>query len=197
MKHNPIDNLTKIIGRLPGLGPRSARRLVLTLLNKKETLMSPLIQALQEAEINVVHCSECGHIDIQNPCHICTDPQREKTKICVVENVADLWALERTSAFNGIYHILGGTLSAIDGRGPEELNIPKLIHRIDTLSVQEVILALNATLEGQTTIHYITECLSSKSIKITGLAHGVPIGGELDYLDDGTIVTAFKARAAI
>ena len=189
-----IDRLMHLLGRVPGLGPRSARRAVLYLIKRRDQLLVPLAQAMQAAAESIRICSECGNLDSQDPCAICRDGRRDAATLCVVEDVGDLWALERTSAFKGRYHVLGGTLSALDGRGPEQLNIDKLIERVRTAGTAEVILALSATVDGQTTAHYIAERLQPLGVKVTRLAHGVPVGGELDYLDDGTLTTALRAR---
>ncbi|MGF1631549.1 MAG: recombination mediator RecR [Kiloniellaceae bacterium] len=192
-----LERLIQLLARLPGLGPRSARRAVLHLMKKRETLMLPLAEAMARAAESVTHCSDCGNLDTRDPCGICRDPARDPKLLCVVEDVADLWALERSGAFKGRYHVLGGTLSAIDGRGPEQLNLGGLVARATTAaggSVEEVILALSATVDGQTTAHYISERLAGSGVKVSRLAHGVPVGGELDYLDDGTLTAALKAR---
>lgn len=194
MVGSDIEGLIKFFSKMPGLGPRSARRLVLYLLKHKHQKLLPLIDLLSQTATNVSECVECGNLDTQNPCTICADPKRQQDHICVVEHVADLWALERSGAFKGIYHVLGGTLSALDGMGPEELRIPYLKQRIQTHHVTELTLALNATLEGQTTNHYLAAELNSPGLKITSIAHGVPLGGELDYLDTGTLITALAAR---
>jgi len=192
-----IERLMQLLARLPGLGPRSARRAVLHLLKKREALLLPLAQALQDVGRSVQSCSICGNLDSHDPCAICTDPRRDAGLICVVESVADLWALERSGVFRGHYHVLGGTLSALDGRGPGELNVDGLIARAGEHAVREVIIATNATVEGQTTAHYITDRLAGCDVSVTRLAHGVPVGGELDYLDDGTLGAALKARRPI
>lgn len=197
MASQPIETLVKFFAKMPGLGPRSARRFVLHLLKEKKTKLLPLIEQLTHTANNISTCSECGNIDISDPCSICSDTKRNPHHICVVENVADLWAIERSGGFNGLYHVLGGTLSALDGIGPEELKIPYLKERIEKHNVTEVVLALNATLEGQTTNHYLASELDSPNIQITSIAHGVPMGGELDYLDSGTLVTALSARRSI
>ena len=191
-----LDRLIQLLARLPGLGPRSARRAVLHLMKKREALMLPLAEAMMKAADSVTHCSVCGNLDTRDPCGICADATRDPKLLCVVEEVADLWALERSGAFKGRYHVLGGTLSAIDGRGPDQLNIGKLLERTTAPEqpVEEVILALSATVDGQTTAHYISERLAASGIKVSRLAHGVPVGGELDYLDDGTLTAALKAR---
>lgn len=189
-----IDRLIKLLARLPGLGPRSARRAALSLLKKRESLMEPLTQALATAASSIKACSQCGNLDDVDPCLICQDEKRDNSLICIVEDVADLWALERTGSYKGRYHVLGGVLSALDGVGPEDLNIGTLVDRVRAGGVSEVILATNVTVDGQTTAHYITDRLASSGVKITRLAHGVPVGGELEYLDDGTLMTALKAR---
>ena len=189
-----IDRLIQLLARLPGLGPRSARRAALTLLKKRESFMEPLAQALASAASSIKACSRCGNLDDVDPCNICRDEKRDDSVICIVEDVADLWALERTGSFKGRYHVLGGTLSALDDVGPEDLNIGTLVDRVNAGGVGEVILATNVTVDGQTTAHYIVDRLASSGVKITRLAHGVPVGGELEYLDDGTLTTALKAR---
>jgi len=192
-----IERLIQLLGRLPGLGPRSARRVALHLLKKRETLMQPLSTALAEAAGAIKPCSNCGNLDTIDPCSICADPTRDSGLICVVEDVGDLWAMERGKIFAGRYHVLGGTLSALDGIGPDELNIAGLIARVKTGQVREVIVATNATVDGQTTAHYLAERLADTKVPLTRLAHGVPMGGELDWLDDGTLATALKARRAL
>jgi recombination protein RecR len=192
-----LESLIQLLARLPGLGPRSARRAVLHLVKRREALLLPLIEALQAASDTIRTCSVCGNVDSQDPCAICSDARRDASSICVVEDVADLWAIERSGAFKGKYHVLGGVLSALDGIGPEDLNIAKLVARARSVDVREIILATNATVEGQTTGHYITDRLSGISASITRLAHGVPVGGELDYLDDGTLTAALRARRAV
>ncbi|MBC8267240.1 MAG: recombination protein RecR [Rhodospirillaceae bacterium] len=194
MAENQIDSLIQLLAKLPGLGPRSARRAVLHLMKRRESLLIPLTKALEDAAENLTTCSTCGNIDTRDPCGVCTNPKRNDALICVVEDVADLWALEKTPAFRGRFHILGGTLSALDGIGPEDLNIAGLLKRAREDVVQEVIVATNATVDGQTTAHYIAERLNDCNVKVSGLAHGVPIGGELDYLDEGTLSAALKAR---
>lgn len=194
MAAGEIDRLIQLLARVPGLGPRSARRAVLHLMKRRDQVMLPLAQAMQAAAESIRTCSQCGNLDTQDPCAVCRDPERETESVCVVEDVGDLWALERTSAFRGRYHVLGGTLSALDGRGPEELNIDKLVTRVREQGVREVILALSATVDGQTTAHYIGERLGELGVQVTRLAHGVPVGGELDYLDDGTLTAALRAR---
>jgi len=194
-----IEHLIKLLSRLPGLGPRSARRAALHLVKKKETLLEPLSQAMRLVAENVRVCSVCGNIDTSDPCSICCDPARDDSILIVVEDVADLWALERASTMRARYHILGGRLSPLDGIGPDDLNIAKLLERVAQGEVREVILAVNATVEGQTTAHYITDLLGAQHphLRITRLAHGVPVGGELDYLDDGTLAAAMSARTLL
>jgi recombination protein RecR len=189
-----IERMIQLLARLPGLGPRSARRATLALLQRREALLQPLAAALSRAAESIKLCTRCGNLDDQDPCAICADPKRDDSLVCVVEEVADLWALERSGAFKGRYHVLGGTLSALDGRGPEQLNLARLIARAETPALVEVILALSATVDGQTTAHYIAERLAGLPIEVTRLAQGVPVGGALDYLDDGTLTTALKAR---
>jgi len=190
-----LDTLIGLLAKLPGLGPRSARRAALHLIKRRESVMEPLAVALREAAKAIRPCSLCGNLDTVEPCAICRDPRRDAQIICVVEDLADLWALERTGAFRGRYHVLGGTLSAIDGVGPDELNITRLIARLGPET--ELILALNATVEGQTTAHYIADRAAPTGARISRLAQGVPIGGELDYLDEGTLTAALKARRAL
>jgi recombination protein RecR len=192
-----IERLIQLLARLPGLGPRSARRAALHLIKKREQLMAPLASALETAMQKISICSTCGNIDTQNPCTVCTDARRDPSIIVVVADVADLWALERAHAVNGRYHVLGGTLSPLDGVGPQDLSIDALVTRSHDPVVKEVILALNATVDGQTTAHYITELLQDADVKTTRLAHGVPVGGELDYLDEGTLAAAIKQRTAL
>ncbi len=189
-----IERLIQLLARLPGLGPRSARRAALHLIKKRELLMAPLTGALQTAMDKIVICKSCGNIDTKDPCTVCTDLRRDQSIIVVVADVADLWALERANAVNSRYHVLGGTLSPLDGVGPKDLTIDALISRVHGEEVKEVILALNATVDGQTTAHYITELLHDAKVKVTRLAHGVPVGGELDYLDEGTLSAAIKQR---
>jgi recombination protein RecR len=189
-----IERLIQLLAKLPGLGPRSARRAALHLIKRRETLLEPLAAALAEAARHIRPCSRCANLDASDPCTVCADPRREAGILCVVEEVADLWALERANAFKGRYHVLGGTLSALDGVGPDQLNIPKLVQRVKEEGIKEVILATNATVDGQTTAHYIADRLAPLGIAVSRLAHGVPIGGELDYLDDGTLAAALKAR---
>jgi recombination protein RecR len=192
-----IEALIDLMSRLPGLGPRSARRAVLALLKKRAGLMAPLAQAMATVALNARDCRLCGNIGTEDVCPICSDPRRATGEICVVQDVADLWAMERGGAFRGRYHVLGGTLSALDAIGPEELRIPDLLARVSLEGIAEVILALNATVDGQTTAHYIADALAPLNVQITTLAQGVPIGGELDYLDDGTIGAALRARRRI
>ncbi len=199
-----IETLIQLLAKLPGLGPRSARRAALHLIKKKDQLLYPLAQAATEAAEKVSECQVCGNVDTASPCTICTDPRRDTNTIVVVEDVSDLWALERAKAVNSLYHVLGGTLSPLDGIGPDDLRIDELVNRVsgevssDTNGESrqiEIILAVNATVEGQTTAHYITDKLSGIDVKITRLAHGVPVGGELDYLDEGTLAAAIKSRS--
>ncbi len=194
---NDVERLTQLLARLPGLGPRSARRAVLHLLKKRETLMQPLGQALEAVAETVKTCPTCGNLDTDTPCSICRDQERDPATICVLEEVGDLWALERTGSFKGRYHVLGGHLSALDGIGPEDLNIGSLIDRAGTSEVREIILATNLTVDGQTTAHYIAERLAETDVRVTRLAHGVPVGGELDYLDDGTLTAALRSRQSL
>jgi recombination protein RecR len=189
-----IERLIQLLAKLPGLGPRSARRAALALLKKRDTLLEPLVTSLREAADAILTCEICGNLDTKSPCAICSDPRRDPHILCVVEDVADLWALERAGVFRGRYHVLGGALSALDGVTPERLNVAKLLDRVKQ-GVDEVILAMNATVEGQTTAHYLMDVLGN--LKVTRLAHGVPVGGELDYLDEGTLLAAFKARRAL
>ena len=189
-----IEDLVKLLARLPGLGPRSARRAVLQMMRRRESLLDPLSEALMVARDKIVSCTICGNIDTLSPCTICADSRRDASVLCVVEDVGDLWALERAQAVKGRYHVLGGTLSALDGIGPDDLNLGGLKQRCADNAVKEIILATNATVEGQTTAHVITDMLSDLDVTITRLAHGVPVGGELDYLDDGTLLAAMKSR---
>lgn len=194
---NPLETLTRLLARLPGLGPRSARRAVLHLLKRRDALLEPLCIALRDVADRIDSCVVCGNLDTINPCSMCEDTRRDQSVLCVVEDVADLHALERSHAFHGIYHVLGGTLSALDGVRPEDLRIDSLIQRCHAGGIDEVILALNATLEGQTTAHYVTERLAHLGMRVTRLAQGMPLGGELDYLDDGTLMTALESRRAV
>ncbi|MBM3517662.1 MAG: recombination protein RecR [Alphaproteobacteria bacterium] len=192
-----LEQLIQLLRKLPGLGPRSARRAALYLIKRREAVMLPLADALVRAAARIRPCSTCGNLDTIDPCAICADPERDPATICVVEEVADLWALERAGGYRGRYHVLGGMLSAIDGIGPEDLAIATLIARARALSDGEVILATNATVEGQTTAHYLSDALTATGVRLSRLAHGVPVGGELDYLDDGTLAAALSARRPI
>jgi len=189
-----IERLIQLLARLPGLGPRSARRAALHLIRKRDDLLAPLAEALNIARERVVICSVCGNVDTCDPCTVCRDERRDRKLLIVVETVADLWALERAAALHARYHVLGGCLSPLDGIGPKELNLAGLVERVATDSVGEVVLAVNATVDGQTTAHYITDLLAHLPVRITRLAHGVPVGGELDYLDEGTLVAAMRSR---
>ncbi len=189
-----LDRLVHLLAKLPGLGPRSARRAALYLLKRRETVMEPLASALADAAQRIRACSACGNLDTADPCSICRDPRRDAGLICVVEDVADLWAIERSSAYRGRYHVLGGTLSALDGVGPEDLRIDALVRGVAAGGAREVILAMNATVEGQTTAHYIMDRLAGSGAQVSRLAHGVPMGGELDYLDEGTLSAALASR---
>ena len=191
-----IDALIDLMSRLPGLGPRSARRAVLHLIRKRALLLTPLADMMQTVAVTARECLNCGNVGTSDVCDICTSEKRANGELCVVEDVADLWAMERSGVFKGRYHVLGGTLSALDAIGPQELRIPRLIDRVATENITEVILALNATIDGQTTAHYIADQLDGQ-VRLTSLAQGVPIGGELDYLDDGTITAAMRARKSI
>lgn len=192
-----IERLIQLLAQLPGLGPRSARRAVLHLIKRRESLMQPMAQALSDAADAILVCGTCGNLDTVEPCLICMDEKRDQGIVCVVEDVADLWALERTRSFKGRYHVLGGRLSALDGVGPEDLNIASLIGRAEAGDIREVILAMNLTVDGQTTAHYIADRLAHAGVEVTRLAHGVPVGGELDYLDDGTLETALRSRRTV
>ena len=189
-----IERLIQLLARLPGLGPRSARRAALHLIKKKDALMVPLSSAMAEAVDVIDVCGTCGNIDTSDPCTMCSDPKRDRSTLVVVEDVSDLWALQRANVMNASYHVLGGTLSPLDGIGPDDLSIDKLVDRVSAGEVKEVIIAVNATVEGQTTAHYITDQLDGLDITISRLAHGVPVGGELDYLDEGTLSAAMRAR---
>jgi recombination protein RecR len=191
-----IEKLIQLLARLPGLGPRSARRAALHLIRKREELLQPLADAMQVAVERIVTCGKCGNVDTTDPCTICRDPRRDAQVLVVVETVADLWALERAGVIRGRYHVLGGTLSPLDGIGPKDLNLDRLVANVSNDVITEVILAVNATVDGQTTAHYITDVLSHTPVKITRLAHGVPVGGELDYLDEGTLAAAIRSRSA-
>lgn len=192
-----IEALAQALARLPGLGPRSARRAVLYLLKKREAALGPLLQALERVNERLAVCSTCGNVDTSNPCGICADPRRDDRALCVVEDVPDLWALDKSRLFPGRFHVLGGRLSALDGVRPEDLGIDSLIARVSAGGIDEVVLAMNATLEGQTTAHYIAERLEGFPVRLTQLAHGLPVGGELDYLDEGTLAQALRARRPV
>jgi recombination protein RecR len=192
-----IEALTQALARLPGLGPRSARRAVLHLLKRREAAMAPLLRALEKVNENFAICSNCGNVDTIDPCSICADPRRDSRLLCVVEEVSDLWALDRSRLFPGRFHVLGGRLSAMEGIRPEDLTVDRLVHRISQGGIDEVVLAMNATLEGQTTAHYLAERLETHPVRITQLAHGLPVGGELDFLDEGTLAQALRARRPV
>jgi recombination protein RecR len=192
-----IEALSQALARLPGLGPRSARRAVLHLMKRRQTALEPLLTALQNVADRLSNCSTCGNVDTADPCSICKDPRRDDKSLCVVEEVADLWALDRSRLFPGRYHVLGGRLSALDGVRPEDLTIDQLVRRVSAGGIDEVVLAMNATLEGQTTAHYVAERLEGFPIRLSQLAHGLPVGGELDYLDEGTLAQALRARRPI
>ena len=194
MKPSRIDSLIELLARLPGIGPRSARRIALNLLKKPDSLMIPLAKALVETADQIKKCEICGNIDTVSPCNLCEDNRRDQSIIVVIEEVGDLWALERAAVHKGLYHVLGGSLSAIDGVGPDDLGINQLIERANKDSTEEVVLAMNATIDGQTTAYYITDQLSECNVKISRLARGVPVGGELDYMDDGTLMEALESR---
>jgi len=194
---SPLENLIRRMARLPGLGPRSARRAVLHLLRNRDQLMLPLASELDQVGRSIRACIECGNYDTQDRCRICRNSSRDKSRICVVEDLADLWAMERAGIYSGLYHVLGGVMNAIDGIGPDALRIPYLVEKAGYGEVNEVILATSATVDGQTTAHYIAEKLQSSQVNVTRLAHGVPVGGELDYLDDGTLAQAMKARQTL
>lgn len=194
---SPLENLIRRMARLPGLGPRSARRAVLHMLRNRDQLMLPLASELDQVGRSIRTCIECGNYDTQDLCRICRNTSRDKSRICVVEDLADLWAMERAAIYTGRYHVLGGVMNAIDGIGPDALRIPYLVEKAGTPDVKEVILATSATVDGQTTAHYIAERLQSSQVDVTRLAHGVPVGGELDYLDDGTLAQAMKARQTL
>jgi len=189
-----IERLIQLLARLPGLGPRSARRAALHLVRRRAELMEPLSAALADALSKIEICSTCGNVDTRDPCTVCADVSRDRSILVVVENVADLWALERAAAVSGRYHVLGGTLSPLDGVGPDDLNLASLVARVREGETKEVLLALNATVDGQTTAHYVTDLLRDTGVKVTRLAHGVPVGGELDYLDEGTLAAAIRQR---
>lgn len=197
MASQEIEALSSALARLPGLGPRSARRAVLWLVKRRETTLGPLLEALTAVRDRLVECEICSNVDTRQPCGICADPRRDQRSICVVEDVSDLWALDRAKLFSGRYHVLGGKLSAMDGVRPEDLTIGVLLDRVAAGGIDEVVLAMNATLEGQTTAHYIAERLESFPVRTTQLAHGLPVGGELDYLDEGTLAQALRARRPV
>ncbi len=197
MASQEIEALSQALARLPGLGPRSARRAVLHLMKRRETSLEPLLAALRDVADRLTICATCGNVDTSDPCAICRDPRRDDKSLCVVEEVADLWALDRSRLFPGRYHVLGGRLSALEGVGPEDLTIDQLVRRVSAGGIDEVVLAMNATLEGQTTAHYLAERLEKFPIRLTQLAHGLPVGGELDYLDEGTLAQALRARRPI
>jgi recombination protein RecR len=197
MVSEDMERLIGLLAKLPGLGPRSARRAALNLIKRREAVLLPLAGALKDVAERIKTCSGCGNLDTRDPCMLCTDPKRDLAVICVVEDVADLWALERTASYGGQYHVLGGTLSALDGIGPEDLRISQLVERATDGKVSEVILATSATVDGQITAHYISERLADAGVTVSGLAHGVPVGGELDYLDDGTLSAALRERRPI
>ena len=197
MASTEIEALTQALSRLPGLGPRSARRAVLHLLKKRETALDPLLSALAQVSQRLSTCDTCGNVDTTNPCSVCADPRRDSRSLCVVEEVADLWALDRSRLFPGRFHVLGGRLSALEGVRPEDLAIDSLVRRIAAGGIDEVVLAMNATLEGQTTAHYIAERIETYPVRVTQLAHGLPVGGELDYLDEGTLAQALRARRPV
>ena len=192
-----IEALTQALARLPGLGPRSARRAVLHLLKKREAALGPLLSALAAVDERLQTCVQCGNVDTASPCGVCADPRRDARALCVVEEVADLWALDRSRLFPGRFHVLGGRLSALEGIRPEDLSIDSLVRRVEAGGVDEVVLAMNATLEGQTTAHYVAERIERFPVRITQLAHGLPVGGELDYLDEGTLAQALRARRPV
>ena len=194
-RYGPLEQMMKMLSSLPGLGQRSARRIALHLLSKRSSLMVPLANMLLQAAHDITDCEICGNLDAHDPCNICQSAKRDTSSICVVAQVSDLWAIERTQSFRGTYHVLGGLLSALDGIGPQDLRIEGLLLRAEDENLEEIILALSATVDGQSTAHYISDHLDQNRIKVTRLAHGVPVGGELDYLDDGTITTALKSRS--
>jgi recombination protein RecR len=197
MASQEIEALSSALARLPGLGPRSARRAVLWLVKNRESALPALLEALAAVAETLVECQTCGNVDTRDPCAICADPRRDARALCVVEEVSDVWALDRARLFPGRYHVLGGRLSALDGVGPEELKIASLLARVEGGEVEEVVLAMNATLEGQTTAHYLAERLEGFALRVTQLAHGLPVGGELDYLDEGTLAQALRARRPV
>ena len=197
MASQEIEKLSGVLARLPGLGPRSARRAVLWLVKRRDSALPQLLEALAETAETLVECEICANVDTRNPCGVCADPRRDRKSLCVVEDVSDLWALDRAKLFTGQYHVLGGRLSALDGVRPEDLNIKPLLARVEQGGIDEVVLAMNATLEGQTTAHYLAERLEAFPVRITQLAHGLPVGGELDYLDEGTLAQALRARRPV
>ena len=197
MASQEIEALASALARLPGLGPRSARRAVLHLMKRRESALQPLLSALQTVSERLSTCSTCGNVDTSDPCTICRDPRRDERSLCVVEEVSDLWALDRSRLFPGRYHVLGGRLSALEGVRPEDLHVESLIQRVTAGGIDEVVLAMNATLEGQTTAHYLAERLDTFPVRLTQLAHGLPVGGELDYLDEGTLAQALRARRPV
>ena len=197
MASQEIESLAQALARLPGLGPRSARRAVLFLLKRREVALTPLLRALEEVNARLANCSICGNVDTTDPCSVCADPRRDDRLLCVVEEVADLWALDRSRLFPGRFHILGGRLSALEGVRPEDLTIDRLVNRVAAGGIDEIVLAMNATLEGQTTAHYLAERLEAFPVRLTQLAHGLPVGGELDYLDEGTLAQALRARRPV
>jgi recombination protein RecR len=197
MASHEIEMLAQALARLPGLGPRSARRAVLHLMKKRDGAMLPLLRALEAVNERLSNCDVCGNVDTSNPCGVCTDPRRDTRALCVVEEVSDLWALDRSRLFPGKFHVLGGRLSALEGVRPEDLSIDRLLRRVEAGGIDEVVLAMNATLEGQTTAHYIAERLERFPVRLTQLAHGLPVGGELDYLDEGTLAQALRARRPV
>ncbi len=197
MASQEIETLVSALSRLPGLGPRSARRAVLWLIKRRDSSLGQLVGALAAVQERLLECSTCGNVDTNDPCGICADPRRDTRSLCVVEDVADLWALDRARLFTGLYHVLGGRLSALDGVRPEDLSVAELLGRVEKGGIDEVVLAMNATLEGQTTAHYIAERLEGLPVRITQLAHGLPVGGELDYLDEGTLAQALRARRPV
>ncbi|MEO9469403.1 recombination mediator RecR [Parasphingorhabdus sp.] len=197
MASQEIENLVQALSRLPGLGPRSARRAVLHLLKRPETTMKPILAAMEQVEANLVTCTICGNVDTRDPCQICSDPRRDDKALCVVEEVSDLWALDKSRLFPGKFHVLGGKLSALDGVRPEDIAIDKLLKRVEAGGIDEVVLAMNATLEGQATAHYIAERMEQYPVRLSQLSHGIPVGGELDYLDEGTLAQALRSRRPI
>lgn len=197
MNSPEINDLIRMLARLPGVGPRSARRLALSLLENRETSMKPLMMQLDKTYARIKTCTHCGNLDSNDPCGICTDTKRNRKLLCVVEGIADIWAIERTRSFDGLYHVLGGVLSAIDGIKPDDLRINQLLTRLNEDGTEEIVLALAATVDGQTTAHYLTDRLTSMQVRISKLAHGMPVGGELDYLDDSTLTTALRARTTV